>query len=77
MVMMLAVSVPADRQAAQAVGGAELSEDQRHQVVPAAEQLVVGVARVAVDDRLKLPPVDGFQKLAEQARREAHAPSFF
>jgi hypothetical protein len=75
--MMLPVRVPARCHAAQAVGGAEPSKDQRHQMIPALERLVVGITVVTSHNRVKPAPVDGFKKLAENARCEAHAPSIF
>jgi len=60
MVMMLAVRVPARCQATQAVGGAELSKDQRDPMFPAPERFVVGVTVVAGHNRLESAPVDGF-----------------
>lgn len=43
MIVVLAVGVPARFQAAKARRAAELGEDQDHQVIPAAERLVIGI----------------------------------
>jgi hypothetical protein len=77
MVMMLAVRVPARFQTAQTAGGAELSKDQGHQMLPAFEGFVVSIAIVTVHNSLKLTPVDGFKKLAEDARCKAYVLSIF
>ena len=36
-----------------------------------------GVAVVTIDNRLKGATIDGFNKLAENARRKGHAPFLF
>ena len=77
MVVVLAVGVPAGFQAAQAVGTAELGEDQHHQMIPARERLVVGVSAVAIHSRLETAPIDRFNQLAKNARPKAHAPFLF
>jgi hypothetical protein len=75
--MVLAIGVPARLEAAQAVEGAQLGVNQRHQMVPATKRLVVGVAIAALDNGGELATVDGFKKLAEDGRRKAHAPFLF
>src|SRR5712671_2657691 len=77
MVMMLTVGVPTRFQAPQADGRGELGVDQRQQMVPAWKRFDVGIAGVTLNERLELAPLDRFQKLAEDARCEAHAPSSF
>jgi hypothetical protein len=77
MVMMVTVGVPTRFQAAQADGRGELGVDQRQQMVPARKRFDVGIAGVTLNERLELAPLDRFQKLAEDARCEAHAPSSF
>jgi hypothetical protein len=77
MVMMLTVGVPTRFQAAQADGRGELGVDQRQQMVPARKRFDVGIAGMTLNERLELAPLDRFQKLAEDARCEAHAPSSF
>src|SRR4029077_18153087 len=54
-----------------------LGIEQRDQMLPALEALVIGVAVVALDDFLELPAVDRFEQLDKSAIRELHAPSFF
>ena len=71
---MLAVRVPAHFQAAQTVGSAGLSEDQCDRMIPASERFVAGVTVMPTDNRRKLASIDGFKKLAQDARCETHAP---
>src|SRR6188508_1341420 len=51
-VVVLAVCVPAGFQPPQAGAGAKLGKDQRHQMIPACEAFDVGVAVMALGDRL-------------------------
>ena len=44
MIMVLAIGVPAGLQRPKAVEVAQLRKDQRHQMIPAEERLVIGVA---------------------------------
>jgi hypothetical protein len=67
-IVVLDIGIPALQQAAQAPGAAQLGIDQRHQMIPASERLVIGVAIVPVDDRLERPPVDDFQQGGEDGR---------
>jgi len=60
MIMMLGIGVPAGFQRPKAVEIAELSENKRKQMIPAVERLVIGVAIMALDDRLEKSPVEGF-----------------
>jgi hypothetical protein len=75
MIMVLAVGVPARFHAAQAAGAAELGVDQRHQMVPTLERLVVRIPVMLVHNPLKATPIDRFNQLAKDARCKAHAPS--
>lgn len=54
--MMLGVDVESQFEPAQRVRVAQLREDQRHQMIPALEALVVGVAVVVLYNRAKLSP---------------------
>ena len=73
-IMVLGTGVPAGLQRPKAVEVAQLREDQRHQMIPAEERLVVGVPVVPCDDRREPPPVDRFQEFGENGRSEAHVP---
>ena len=73
-IMVLAIGVPAGLQRPKAVEVAQLGEDQRHQMIPAEERLVIGVPVVPRHDRPEPPPVDGFQEFGENGRSEAHVP---
>jgi len=77
MVMMLTVGIPTRFQTPQADRRGELGVDQRQQMVPARKRFDIGIAGVALHQRVELTPLDRFQKLAEDARCEAHAPSSF
>ena len=77
MIVMLGVGVPGFGQPTQPTSAGELGKDQRDQMLPALEALVVGVTVVALDDRLELPAVDRFEQLDKNAIREVHAPSLF
>jgi hypothetical protein len=89
MVMMLAVGVEtgfkrsscascgsATLKAAQARCGRKLRKDQGHEMIPALEPFVIGVACVPADDGVELPPVNGCQQLAKNAKGKAHASPF-
>ena len=76
-VMVLGAGVPARLEGAQARHPAELGEDERDEVLPAAEALVIGVGVVARDGGGEFPPVEGFKQLGEDGRRVAHAPILF
>ena len=73
MIVMMGVRIEAQLEPAQAAGTAELCKDQRHQMVPAFEGLVVGVAVVPVHDRLKPPSIDRFKKASQNAIDIEHA----
>ncbi|MGH6840715.1 MAG: hypothetical protein ACREDV_01255, partial [Methylocella sp.] len=46
-------------------------------MLPALEVLVAGIAAVAFGNVTELTPVDRFEKLSKNARREPHASSLF
>ena len=77
MIMGVGVGVPARFERAQRRRPRQLGVDQHHQVLPAAERLVVSVGVPALDDRLEPPAIDGLDELAENGRRKAHAPLLF
>ena len=77
MIMGVGVGVPARFERAQRRRPRQLGVDQHHQVLPAAERLVVSVGVPALDDRLEPPAIDGLDELAENGRRKAHAPLSF
>src|SRR5947207_510639 len=60
-------------EAAQALDAAELREYQRHQVIPALERLVVGVAVVLLHDRLQPLLVEQLEKASKDANVRGHA----
>ena len=76
MVMMLTVGIPTGFEPTQAGAGAELRIDQRNQMVPALEALIVGVAGVPIHNSLKLASIDHFKQLAENATGKAHAATY-
>ena len=68
MIVMLGAGVPQVDQAAQAVASAQLREDERNEMVPAVESLIVGVALMTIHNRLKDAAIDRFKNLTENAR---------
>jgi hypothetical protein len=76
MIMMLDIGVKRDFKPAQGVDMAQLHEDQRRQMIPALEVLVVGVCVVALHDRAKLPAIDRFEQIRKDAIEVAHARPF-
>src|SRR6202043_1588001 len=71
MIMLMGVCVERGFEAAQAIDPAQLGEDQRHQMIPAVERFVVGIAIETFHNRAELPPIDRF----EEARKDAIAVS--
>src|SRR5262249_34833249 len=61
------------RNGAQAADATELGKDQRHEVVPTAEGLVIGVRIVALDNRLEPRPRDRFEEAGKDAIPVVHA----
>jgi len=76
MIMMLGVDVEGQFEPAQRVGVAQLREDQRHQMIPAFEALVVSVTVVVLHNGAKLPPIDRFEQIPKDAIELAHARPF-
>ena len=76
MIVMVGIGVPRRLQPAKAAGAAELGIDQRHQMIPAAERLVVGIAAMAIHNRVEPPTSDRLEKIAKDAIAVAHARSF-
>src|SRR5712691_8594426 len=76
MVVVMGVGVPRRLQGAQTRDPAKLGIDQRHQMVPAAERLVVGIAGVTIHKRVKPTPRDRLEKTAKSAIAVTHARSF-
>ena len=77
MIMGVGVGVPARFERAQRRRPGQLGVDQHHQMLPAAERLVVSVGVPALDDRLEPPPIEGLDELAENGRSKAHVPHLF
>src|ERR1700720_1001125 len=73
MIVMMGVRIEAELEPTQALHMAQLCEDQGHQVVPALERFVVGVAVVPVHDRLEPPPIDQLEKTSKDAIDVVHA----
>ena len=73
-IMGVGVGVPAGFERAQRRRAGELGVDQHHQVLPAAERLVVSVGAPTRHDRLEPPPIEGLDELAENGRSKAHLP---
>ena len=77
MIVGVGVGVPARFERAQRRRAGDLGVDQHHQVLPAAERLVVSVGAPAFDDRFEPPPIEGLDELAENGRSKAHVPLSF
>ena len=73
MTMMVAVGVEADLQRAQAVDPGQLRIDERNQMIPTLECLVVGVAPVPIHNLLKRPPINRFEQFGKDAIDKSHA----
>src|SRR5260370_37144682 len=76
MVVVMGVGVPRRLQGAQTRDPAKLGLDQRHQMVPAAERLVAGIAGVTLHKRVKPTPRERLGATAKRAIAVTHAPSF-
>src|SRR5262249_56975776 len=76
MIMMLGVGIENGFQASQAARAMQLRKNERRQMVPALERLVVGVPVVPFDDRAEFPPIDGFEQSSKDAIDELHARPF-
>ena len=74
--MLRGIAVEGQFKPAQRGNVAQLGEDQRHQVVPALEGLVISVTIVALHNGAKLPPIDRFKHRPEDAIQVAHARPF-
>src|SRR5208282_3278170 len=72
-VMVRRLCIPHRLHFAQARQAAELSRDQRHQMVPGREPLDVFVPFVPFDDRCKPPPWKRYQQITEHCILVAHA----
>src|SRR5215469_12533286 len=73
MIVVLRVGIEALDNGAQTVISAQLRVDQRDQMIPAPERLVVRIPLHAIHSRLKLPPVDRFKKSSKNAIAKPHA----
>src|SRR5215475_10581373 len=73
MVVMMGVGIEAGDQPPQPTGTAQLRVDQRHQMIPALERLVVGIGVQAIHSRLKLSPINRFKETSKDATAKAHA----
>ena len=73
MIVLMGVGVPGRRDGAQAAGAAKLGEDQRDEMLPAAEAFIVGIPAMGGDGDLERRPRDRFEKAGENAIPIAHA----
>jgi hypothetical protein len=73
MIVMVGVRVEGLLDPAQAIGVAQLGEDQRHQMIPTLEGLVVGVAFVLLHNRPKPAPINRFEQTHKNAIEVTHA----
>jgi len=74
--MLMGICLNSGFDSAKARDPAQLGADHRHQMVPALERLVVGIAVMPLDDFPKLPPIDRFEELPKDAIHVLHARSF-
>ena len=73
MIVVLRIGVEASHHPTQTVVTAELGIDQRHQVIPALERLVVGIPIQTIHNCLKLPSIDRFKEPSKNATAKSHA----
>src|SRR5215470_7426758 len=73
MVVVLRICVEAFHHGPQTVVSAELRINQRHQMIPALEQLAIRIAPQTIHNRLKLPAVNRFKELSKNAIAKSHA----
>ena len=73
MIMMVGIGVEGELEPAQAIGVAQLRENQRHQMIPTFERFVVGIALVPIHKGLKPPPIDRFKQTSKDAIEVSHA----
>src|SRR5580704_15160167 len=76
-IVVVGVGLPSCFQLAQALGAAQLSADQTHQMVPAIKLLVVGIAIVTIHNGVELPSIYQFEQAAKNAIAITHAWSFY
>src|SRR6201987_1319787 len=75
MIVVLRVGVEARHHGTQTIVTAQLRIDQRDQMIPALETLVVGISVHTIHSSLKLPPIDRFKEPAKNAIAKPHARS--
>ena len=75
MIMLMGVGVKSDFDPSQARDAAQLGTDQRHQMIPAFEGFVVGIAVMPLNNLSKLPSIDRFEEVSKNAIEVAHARS--
>src|SRR6202158_6341420 len=73
MIMLMRVGVKGDFGPTQTLYPTQLRADQRHQMIPALERLVVGIAVVPLHDLPKLPPINRFEEVYKDAIQISHA----
>src|SRR5215467_3971776 len=76
MIMRLRVDVEGEFEPAQTVDTTQLRENQRHQMIPALEGLVVGVCAMSVHSSLEPAPINRFKQTSKDAIEIAHARPF-
>ena len=76
MIMLMGVRLKGGFDSAQACDPAQLGGHHRHEMIPAFERLVVGIAVMPLDDFPKLPSIDRFEELPKDAIHVMHARPF-
>ena len=76
MIMLMGVCLKGRLDSAQACDPAQLSAHHRHEMIPAFERFVVGIAVMLLDDFSKLPSINRFEELPKDAIHVLHARSF-
>ena len=71
--MVMRIGVETGLQRAQAVKAGQLRVNQRHQVIPTLERLVVGIAIMRGHNLRKPPSVDRFKQADKNAIGKPHA----
>src|SRR6267154_3541929 len=73
MIMLMGIGIKGHFDPAQARDAAQLGADQRHQMIPAFERLVVGIALVPLHNSPKLPSIERFEEVPKDASKVSHA----
>src|SRR6266478_8450307 len=76
MIMLMGICLNSGFDSAKARDLAQLRADHRHQMVPALERFVVGIAVMPLDNFPKLPSINRFEELHKDAIHVLHARPF-